>query len=39
MIDITRREAITVMCVAAGAAFAPNILGAGAQEANTTEAP
>ena len=39
MLDITRREAITVMCAAAGAAFAPNILGAGAREPNTLRAP
>jgi Hypothetical glycosyl hydrolase 6/Trehalose utilisation len=39
MIDLTRREAITVMCGAAGAALAPNILGAGAEESNLTGAP
>ena len=39
MIDITRREAISVMCAAAGAAFAPNILSARTIEPNTTEAP
>jgi Hypothetical glycosyl hydrolase 6/Trehalose utilisation len=39
MIDLTRREAITVMCAAAGAVLAPNILGAAAQDSNSTGTP
>src|ERR1700722_165012 len=39
MIDLTRREAITVMCAAAGAALAPNILGAAAEDLNSTDVP
>jgi Hypothetical glycosyl hydrolase 6/Trehalose utilisation len=38
MIDLTRREAITVMCAAAGAALAPNLLGA-AEDPNSTATP
>jgi Hypothetical glycosyl hydrolase 6 len=39
MIDLTRREAITVMCAAAGAALTPNILGAAAADRASTTAP
>jgi len=39
MIELTRREAITVMCAAAGAAMAPNIVGAAAEDLNSTDVP
>ena len=39
MIDLTRREAITVMCAAAGAALAPNLLGVAAAGPASTAAP
>ena len=39
MIDLTRRKAITVMCAAAGAALAPNILGAAAEGSESGVAP
>jgi hypothetical protein len=38
MIDLTRREAITIMCAAAGAALAPNLLGA-AEDPSSIAAP
>jgi hypothetical protein len=39
MIELTRREAITVMCGAAGAAFTPNIFEATAENPASTAAP
>jgi Hypothetical glycosyl hydrolase 6/Beta-galactosidase trimerisation domain len=39
MIDLTRREAISVMCAAAGAALAPNLLRATEELSNATAMP